>query len=95
MAAPPIGHVHGSMPTALLAVARVAEKQGDLATASKLLREGLPLAEEIRDVDTARQIVELLRQTSQVEPDAARDAPAGGWRLAHRASTARASTCRT
>jgi hypothetical protein len=27
-----IGHVHGTMPTALLAVARVAAKQGDLAT---------------------------------------------------------------
>ena len=32
------GHVRGTMPTALLAVARVAAKQGDLATASKLLR---------------------------------------------------------
>jgi tetratricopeptide (TPR) repeat protein len=63
-----IGHVHGTMPTALLAVARVAEKQGDLATASKLLREGLPLAEEMREVETATQMVELLRKTSQVEP---------------------------
>ena len=63
-----VGHVHGTMPTALLAVARVAEKQGDLATASELLREGLPLAEEMREVDTATQMVELLRKTSQVEP---------------------------
>jgi predicted ATPase len=63
-----IGHVHGTMPTALLAVARVAEKQGDLATASKLLREGLPLAEEMREAETATQMVELLRKTSQVEP---------------------------
>jgi predicted ATPase len=63
-----IGHVHGTMPTALLAVARVAEKQGDLATASKLLREGLPLAEEMREAETATQMVELLRQTSRVEP---------------------------
>jgi predicted ATPase len=31
-----IGHVHGSMPTALLAVARVADKQGDHATAVQL-----------------------------------------------------------
>ncbi len=68
MTAPPIGHVHGTMPTALLAVARVAAKQGDLATASKLLREGLPLAEEMREVATAQQIVELLRKTSQVDP---------------------------
>ena len=56
------------MPTALLAVARVAEQQGDLATASELLREGLPLAEEMREVDTARQMVELLRKTTRVEP---------------------------
>ena len=63
-----IGHVHGSMPTGLLAVARVAEKQGDLATASELLREGIPLAEEMREVETATQMVELLRKTSQVEP---------------------------
>ena len=68
MTALPIGHVHGTMPTALLAVARVADKQGDLATASKLLREGLPLAEEMREVATAQQMVELLRKTSQVEP---------------------------
>lgn len=63
-----IGHVHGTMPTALLAVARVADKQGDLATASKLLREGLPIAEEMREVATAQQMTELLRKTSQVEP---------------------------
>ncbi len=61
-------HVHGAMPTALLAVARLADKQGDLTTASKLLREGLPLAEEMRDVATAQQMVELLRKTSRVEP---------------------------
>ena len=63
-----IGHVHGSMPTALLAIARVAAKQGDLATASSLLREGLPIAEEMREVDTGQKMVELLRETSQVEP---------------------------
>src|SRR5579864_5675702 len=59
MTALPIGHMHGTMPTALLAVARVAAKQGDLATASKLLREGLPLAEEMREVATAQQMVVL------------------------------------
>jgi hypothetical protein len=63
-----IGYVHGSMPTALLAVARVAEKQGDLATTSRLLREGLPLAEEMREADTAELMAELLRKTAQVEP---------------------------
>ncbi len=62
-------HVHGTMPTALLAVARVAEQQGDLVTASELLREGLPLAEETRDVDTARQMVELLRRATRAEPE--------------------------
>ena len=64
-----IGHVHGTMPTALLAVARVAEQQGDLATTSKLLREGLPLAEEMREVETAQLMAELLRKTTRVEPD--------------------------
>jgi predicted ATPase len=63
-----IGYVHGSMPTALLAVARVAEKQGDLATTSKLLREGLPLAEEMREAETAQLMADLLRKTAQVEP---------------------------
>jgi hypothetical protein len=77
-----IGYVHGSMPTALLAVARVAEKQGGLATASTLLHEGIPLAEELREFDTARDMAELLRKTS-VEP--ARHAvlrPEGGtWHI--------------
>jgi predicted ATPase len=79
-----IGHVHGSMPTALLAVARVAAKQGDLTTASKMLREGLPLAEEMREVGTAQQMTELLRQTSQVEPtQRATLRPEGGvWHIA-------------
>ena len=60
--------VHGSMATGMLAVARVAARQGDLATASTLLRDGLPLAEEMRDAATAQQMVELLEKTSQVEP---------------------------
>ena len=63
-----IGHVHGSMPTGLLAVARVAEKQGDIATATELLREGIPLAKEMREVETAAQMAELLQKSSQVEP---------------------------
>jgi predicted ATPase len=81
--APPIGHLHGAMPTALLAVARVAHKQGDLATASKLLAEGLPLAEEMREVATAEQMVELLRKASQAEPaQRATLRPEGGvWRI--------------
>lgn len=62
-----IGYVHGTMSTALLAVARVAEQQGDLATTSKLLREGLPLAEEMREVETARLMAELLRKTTQAQ----------------------------
>ncbi len=62
-----IGYVHGTMSTALLAVARVAEQQGDLATTSKLLREGLPLAEEMREVETARLMADLLRKTTQPE----------------------------
>ena len=64
----PGAHTHGAMPTALLGVARVAEKQGDLATASELLREGIPLAEEMREDVTAQDMVELLRKMSQVEP---------------------------
>jgi hypothetical protein len=77
------GHVQGTMPTALLAVARVAAKQGDLAAASKLLREGLPIAEETREVATAHQMAELLRKTSQVEPtQRATLRPEGGvWRI--------------
>jgi predicted ATPase len=80
----PGGHVHGAMPTALLAVARVTEKQGDVATASKLLREGLPLAEEMREVATEQQIRELLRKTTQGEPaQRATLRPEGGvWRIA-------------
>jgi predicted ATPase len=63
-----MGHVHGSMPTGLLAVARVAAVQGDRDTAVHLLREGLPLAEEQREVETAEAIAELLRTITAVEP---------------------------
>ncbi len=60
-----MGSVHGSMPSALLAVARVAEQQGDVGTASQLLRDGLPLAEEMREADTAREITDLLGTIAQ------------------------------
>jgi predicted ATPase len=63
-----VGYVHGSMPLNLFAVARVAAKQGDLATASKLLRDALPIAQAIRDTATAEKISELLAQTSKTEP---------------------------
>ena len=78
------GHLHGSMPLNLLAIARVTAKQGELATASKLLREALPIAHEIRDEATARQIAELLAQTSRVEPtQSATLRPEGGvWHIA-------------
>jgi hypothetical protein len=62
-----MGHVHGSMASALHAVARVAEKHGDVATASQLLHDAIPFAEESREVDIAGQIDELLRRLSQVE----------------------------
>lgn len=78
-----VGHLHGSMPLNLLAIARVATKQGDLATASTLLREALPIAHEIRDEATAAQIAQLLAQTSRVEPtESATLRPEGGvWHI--------------
>jgi tetratricopeptide (TPR) repeat protein len=60
-----IGYVHGSMASSLLAVARVAEKQGDIATASQLLHDAIPFAEESREVETAREIADLLRTIAQ------------------------------
>jgi predicted ATPase len=79
-----MGTIHGSMPVNLLAVARVAAKQGELATASKLLREALPIAHQIRDQATAEQIAELLAQTSNFEPtQSATLRPEGGvWYVA-------------
>ncbi|MDP9148516.1 MAG: hypothetical protein M3O36_01030 [Myxococcota bacterium] len=76
--------IHGSIPQNLLALARLAAKQGELATASKLLREALPIAHEIRDEATAEQIAELLAQTSKVEPtESATLRHAGGvWHIA-------------
>jgi predicted ATPase len=63
-----MGHVHGSMGSSLLAVARVAEEQGDVAAASRLLHDAIPFAEESREADIARQIDELLRRLSPAEP---------------------------
>jgi hypothetical protein len=79
-----MGTIHGSTPVTLLALGRLAAKQGELATASKLLREALPIAHEIRDEATARQIAELLAQTSRVEPtQSATLRPEGGvWHVA-------------
>ena len=79
-----VGHLHGSTPLNLLAIARVAAKQGELATASKLLREALPIAHQIRDQATAEQIANLLAQTSRVEPtQSATLRPEGGvWHVA-------------
>jgi len=79
-----VGYVHGSTPLNLLAIARVTAKQGDLATASKLLREALPIAEELRDEATAHRITELLKQTSRTELTASATLRpvAGVWHLA-------------
>jgi len=84
-----VGYVHGSTPINLLAIARVTAKQGDLATASKLLREGLVVAHEIRDEKTARHLAELLQRTSRTEPaEHASLRPAGGvWHLAFNGKT--------
>jgi predicted ATPase len=59
-----MGYVHGSMASSLVAVARVAAQQGDIATASPLLHDAILFAEESREVDVARQIEELLRRIS-------------------------------
>ncbi len=78
-----IGYVHGSMPTALLAVARVAAKQGDPVLASTLLREALPIAEEMRDTDTIAEIRDLLHQTTGAGPpnDGTFRPQAGVWHI--------------
>jgi predicted ATPase len=62
-----MGSVHGSMASSLLAVAAVAEKQGDTATATRLLHDAIPFAEQSREVDIARRIDELLRRLSHAE----------------------------
>ncbi|HXJ22338.1 MAG TPA: NB-ARC domain-containing protein [Polyangia bacterium] len=84
-----VGTIHGSMPRNLLALARVTAKQGQLSTASKLLREALPIAHDLRDEATARQIADLLAQTSRAEPTAnATLRPEGGvWHVAFNGSS--------
>jgi hypothetical protein len=78
-----VGTIHGSLPLNLLALARVAEKLGEVATASQLLREALPIALEIRDDATVREVTELLARTSRVEPaQSATLRPDGGvWHI--------------
>jgi hypothetical protein len=78
-----IGYVHGSMQSSLFALAAVASQQGDSATASKLLREALPFAEDMRDLAMTERITELLEQTSRAEPtERATLHPEGGlWRV--------------
>jgi len=63
-----LGAVHGSLPQGLLAVARNAAKLGQLETASVLLHEALPIAEELREDATVAAIRALLAQTSRVVP---------------------------
>ena len=55
-----MGYVHGSLPASMLAVARVASKQGDLTTATPLLAEALPIAKAMRDPTLIRQIEEVM-----------------------------------
>jgi tetratricopeptide (TPR) repeat protein len=57
-----MGYVHGSLPGSMLAVARVASKQGDSATAAALLTEALPIAQAMRDNALTGQIMELMRR---------------------------------
>jgi hypothetical protein len=71
------------MASSLLAVSRVAEKQGDVATASRLLHDAAKFAEESREGDIARQIDELRRKLSPAEgPSRAMLRPEGGtWHI--------------
>lgn len=59
-----MGYVHGSLPGSMLAVARVASKQGEFATASPLLAEALPLAQAMRDDALTKQIEELMARVT-------------------------------
>ena len=54
-----LGYVHGSLPQALVTVARIALRQGDDDAASRALGEALPLAEEMRDADTVAEVRRL------------------------------------
>src|SRR5262249_2328537 len=82
-----MGSVHGSMASSLVAVARVAEKQGEIATASQLLHDAIPFAEESREAGIAREIDELLHRISQVQPpNRATIRPDGGtWHIPYTA----------
>jgi predicted ATPase/DNA-binding winged helix-turn-helix (wHTH) protein len=62
-----MGYVHGSLPGSMLALARVAGKQGDIATATPLLTEALPLALAMRDSKLISQIEELARRLGAVK----------------------------
>ena len=55
-----MGYVHGSLPSSLLAIARVAAKQGDVSTASTFLTDALPLAQAMRDSAVTTQIEALM-----------------------------------
>ena len=59
------GYVHGSLSSSMLAVARVAAKQGDFATASPLLADALPLAQAMRDSALTSQIEALIRSVAE------------------------------
>ena len=54
------GYVHGSLSSSMLALGRVAAKQGDFATASPLLADALPLAQAMRDSALTSQIEALI-----------------------------------
>ena len=57
-----MGYVHGSLAGSMLALARVAAKQGDIATATPLLTEALALALAMRDSTLTSQIEEVTRR---------------------------------
>jgi predicted ATPase len=80
-----MGHVHGSMASSLVAVARVAEKQGDIATATQRLQAAIPFAEESREAGIAREIDEVLQRISQTQStNRATLRPEGGtWHIHH------------
>jgi predicted ATPase/DNA-binding winged helix-turn-helix (wHTH) protein len=57
-----MGYVHGSLPGSMLAIARVATKQGDFVTPIPLLAEALPIARAMRDTALTEQIEALMRR---------------------------------
>lgn len=91
-----MGYVHGSMASSLLAVARVAEKQGDIATASHLVHGAMRFAEESREAGIAREIEELRQRTSQVQSvNRATIRPDGGtWHIQYDGKDVHLSTLR-